>query len=336
VIDERREEIALPPMAATLADLTIIVVTWQNAADVAALLGSLAPVLAAGAELVVVDNASTDATVEEVRRHAATARVVANAANRGFAAAANQGFAASARPFVLFLNPDAVVEPDAVSIALACLERQPTVAVVGCRTLDADGTPQPTVDRFHSVRELVAEALGERAGGRRGRVPSASGLVDWVYGSFLLARRAAVAEVGGFDEAYEMYGEDLDLCHRLAAAGWHVAYCAEATIVHHGNRSGAIRYGVDRDRAVLRGTLRFFRRRRGRLAELAFRAAAGVDFAVKGARARWAARHGDDEAATRARRYLGMAGLCLSGDPAGRRADRARLRASRAPGIEGA
>ncbi|MCC6767359.1 MAG: glycosyltransferase [Deltaproteobacteria bacterium] len=320
----------------TLGDLAIVVVTWQSAAEVPALLASLAPTLAAGAELVVVDNASTDATVAEVRRHAPAARVVANAANRGFAAAANQGFAATGRAVVLFLNPDVVVEPDAVPLALACLDRQPSVALVGCRTLNADGTPQPTVDRFHSVRGLVAEALGERRRGPRGTAPSASGLVDWVYGSFLLARRAALAPIGGFDEAYEMYGEDLDLCHRLSAAGWRVGYCAEAVIVHHGNRSGAARYGANRDRAVLCGTLRFFRRRRGRPAELGFRVAAGAGFAAKAAFAAWAARGGDATAAGRARRYAGMAGLCLSGDPAGRRADRARLRVRRPPGIEGA
>lgn len=323
-------------MAATLADLAIVVVTWQNADDVPPLLASLAPALAAGAELVVVDNASTDATVAAVRRSAPAARILVNDSNRGFAAAANQGFAASRRPFVLFLNPDAAVAPDAIPLALAHLEREPAVAVVGCRTLNTDGSPQPTVDRFHSVRALVAAALGARRRGPRGTAPAASGLVDWVYGSFLLARRAALAPLGGFDEAYEMYGEDLDLCHRLTAAGWRIAYCAEATMVHHGNRSGAVRYGSDRDRAVLRGTLRFFRRRRGRLAELAFRAAAAAAFAGKGAAAAWAARRGDAAAAARARRYLGMVGLCLGGDAAGRRADRARLRAPRAPGIEGA
>src|SRR5205085_10027946 len=142
--------------------------------------------------------------------------------------------------------------------ALAYLESAPTVGVLGCRTLNADGTPQPTVDAFHRVRGLVAEALGGGRGPVRGMAPSASGLVDWVYGSFLLGRRTALVAVAGFDEAYEMYGEDVDLCHRLRAAGWRTAYCAEATVVHYGNRSGAARYGDARDAAVLRGTLRFF------------------------------------------------------------------------------
>jgi GT2 family glycosyltransferase len=325
-------------MSATLADLTIVVVTWHNAADLPALLESLAAARVSGGELVVVDNASADDTLAVVRRLAPDAAVIANPTNRGFAAGANQGLAASRRPFVLFLNPDTIVRPDTLPRALAYLESLPAVGVVGCRTLNADGTPQRTVDRFHSVRGLVAEAWrGERAGSDepRGRAPTESGPVDWVYGSFMLGRRPALAAVGGFDEAYEMYGEDLDLCHRLRGAGYGVAYCAEATVVHHGNRSGARRYGADRDLAVLRGTLRFFRRRRGRLAELGFRAAAGVSFAVKAAVARWAAWGGGRDAALRARRYGGLARLCFSGDPAGRRADRARLRVRHAPGIEG-
>jgi hypothetical protein len=323
-----RTDVDGPSVAgAALTDLTIVVVTWQSAGDLPDLLASLEPAGAAGAELMVVDNASTDETVAIVRARGAPVRVLANPMNRGFAAAANQGLAASRRRFVLFLNPDAVVEAAAIPTALAYLERTPAFALVGCRTLNEDGTPQPTVDRFHSVRGLIGEALRRRRpGDPRGTSPATSGPVDWVYGSFLLGRRAALAAVGGFDEAYEMYGEDLDLCHRLRAAGFGVGYCAEATIVHRGNRSGAQRYGADRDVAVLAGTLRFFRRRRGRLATLAFRAAAAASFALKALRA--------EDPVTRGR-YAAMARLCATGDPAGRRADRARLRTPRALGIEG-
>lgn len=325
-------------MTATLADLTIVVVTWHSAADLPPLLASLAVARTAGAELVVVDNASGDDTVAVVRALAPDATLIVNVSNRGFAAGANQGLVVSRRPFVLFLNPDTVVAPNALPRALAYLEGLPAVGVVGCRTLNEDGTPQPTVDRFHSVRGLVAERLRGERGGRdtpRGAAPEASGLVDWVYGSFLLGRRAALDAVGGFDEAYEMYGEDLDLCHRLRKTGHGIAYCAEATVVHHGNRSGAQRYGAERDLAVLQGTLRFFRRRRGRLAEIGFRAAAGASFASKAVAAALATRYGGHDDDLRARRYAGLAWLCLTGDPAGRRADRARLRVRHAPGIEG-
>jgi len=325
-------------MSAVIADLTIVVVTWHNAADLPPLFSSLASARAAGAELVVVDNASPDDTTAVVRTLVPDATLIANIVNRGFAAGANQGLAASHRPFVLFLNPDTIVAPETLPRVLAYLEALPAVGVVGCRTLNEDGTPQRTVDRFHSVRGLVAETLRGDRGGHgtpRGTAPTQSGLVDWVYGSFLLGRRAVLAAVGGFDEAYEMYGEDIDLCHRLREAGYGVAYCAEATVVHHGNRSGAWRYGAERDLAVLQGTLRFFRRRRGRLAEVGFRAAAGASFALKAVFATLSTWRGSRAEALHARRYAGMARLCLTGDPAGRRADRARLRVRHAPGIEG-
>jgi N-acetylglucosaminyl-diphospho-decaprenol L-rhamnosyltransferase len=305
------------PVTAPLDALSIVVVTWLSADDVGPLLASLAGSLAAGAELVVVENASGDATPVIVRAAAPAAAVIENPENRGFAAAANQGLAASRGAFVLFLNPDTVVAPDTLPRALAHLAADPSIGALGCRTLGEDGAPQPTVDRFHTVGGLVREALASRRRGPRGRVPAATEDVDWVYGSFLLCRRAALEAVGGFDEAYEMYGEDLDLCHRLRAAGWRVVYLAEATIVHRGNRSGARRYGAHRDLEVLKGTLRFFRRRRGAGAERAFRLAAGASFALKAlAGAVRALGPGGGAGAERARRYARMARLCATGDPA--------------------
>ena len=143
--------------------------------------------------------------------------------------------------------------------------------------------------------------------------------VDWVYGSFLLCRRAALDAVGGFDEAYEMYGEDIDLCHRVGAAGYRVVYLADATLTHRGNRSGARRYGVRRDVEVLKGTLRFFRRRRGVAAERAFRVLAGGGFALKAALATLRALTGARDGAARGRLYARLAWLCATGDRAARR-----------------
>jgi GT2 family glycosyltransferase len=218
---------------------------------------------------------------------------------------------------VLFLNPDGVLHPDTVARTLRHVAADATIGVLGCRTLNADGTPQPTVDRFHTVAGLVAEALGARRGvasGPRGRVPATTEDVDWVYGSFLLCRREALLAVGGFDEAYEMYGEDLDLCHRVRAAGFRVVYFADAAFTHRGNRSGARRYGAHRDAAVLKGTLRFFRRRRGRAAERAFRALAAPAFAAKALLCAARAAIGGDAFQERSRVYAELAWLCVTGD----------------------
>jgi GT2 family glycosyltransferase len=317
----------VPP---SLAELSIVVVTWHSADDLPALLASLADDLAAGAQLVVVENGSGDATPALVAAAVPGATIIVNRENRGFAAAANQGLAASRGTTVLFLNPDTVVHPGALARALAALAADARLGVLGCRTLNADGTPQPTVDRFHSVSGLVIDALREGRGARavpRGRAPATSGSVDWVYGSFMLCRRSALFAVGGFDVAYEMYGEDLDLCDRVRVAGYRIGYCAEASIVHRGNRSGARRYGERRDVEVLRGTLRFFRRRRGRAAERAFRAVAGTTFVLKALVNGVAAlARGGPEAAVRARLYGRMAWLCACGDSVGAGELRARAR----------
>jgi N-acetylglucosaminyl-diphospho-decaprenol L-rhamnosyltransferase len=303
-------------------ELSIVVVTWHSAADVGPLLASLAATLADGAELVVVENASGDDTPALVRARVPGARVIENTSNRGFAAAANQGLAAGHGDYVLFVNPDAVLHPGTVTRALAHLAPEPTIGIVGCRTLNEDGTPQPTVDRFHTVGGLVREALGARRGpyaGPRGEAPATTCDVDWVYGSFLLCRRAALAAVGGFDETYEMYGEDLDLCHRVHAAGYRIVYLAEATLTHRGNRSGARRYADRRDVEVLKGTLRFFRRRRGVAAERAFRVLAGGSFAAKAALSGIGVLAGNRaRAASQARLYARLAWLCATGDPAAR------------------
>ena len=303
---------------APLGDLSIVIVTWHSAEDLPPLLASLRSARAAGAELVIVENGSGDGAPAVVRAIDPGAVVIENRENLGFAMAANQGYAASRGSFVLFLNPDAVVAEGAVDRALALVAADPSIGVVGCRTLNTDGTPQPTVDRFYSVAGLVAQAVTERRwGGRsRGTVPAASGDVDWVYGSFMMCRREALDAVGGFDEAYEMYGEDLDLCHRLHEAGYRVVYLAEAVIVHRGNRSGERRYGAERDLAVLRSTLTFFRRRRGRSAALAFRLLAGTSFVVKALLYVAAGLIGDRaDARARARVYARMTWLCLGGVP---------------------
>ncbi len=327
MIRRTRRDSPVPPCT----ELSIVIVTWHSAGDVGPLLASFADTLAAGAELVVVENASGDDTPARVRAQAPGARVIENATNRGFAVAANQGLAASRGAYVLFVNPDTVMHAGTVTRALAHLAADPAIGILGCRTLNGDGTPQPTVDRFHTVGGLVREALTSRRGldaAPRGSAPTTTCDVDWLYGSFLLCRRVALTAAGGFDETYEMYGEDLDLCHRVHAAGYRVVYLADATLTHLGNRSGARRYGEHRDVAVLKGTLRFFRRRRGIGAERAFRVLAGGSFAAKAALAAIGILgRAPGEAAARARLYARLAWLCATGDPAAR-----RERASATPG----
>lgn len=257
----------------TGSDVTAIVVSWNSSADLPRALDSVRDRVA---ETIVVDNASGDGTPDVARAHGA--RLIANGANLGFAAAANQGLRAAATPLALLLNPDAELRPGALDALLAVLTARARVAVVGPRTRNEDGSIQLS---FGPDLGLVSERRQRRlVQGIRRRDPGILGEVealaarphdpDWVSGSCWLARRAALDAVGGFDEAYFLYEEDADLCRRLRAAGWQVAYTPEATVVHRLGRS-AERAGEAARRAYDASHLRYYRKWNGPLAAAALR-----------------------------------------------------------------
>jgi N-acetylglucosaminyl-diphospho-decaprenol L-rhamnosyltransferase len=207
-----------------------------------ALLGCVASLRAAGVEqIVVVDNASSDGSLEALAARDAAVTLLPTGANLGYGRAANRGVARCAAEFVLVCNPDLVVGPEAVKVLLAELDTHPEVAAVGPRILDAAGAVYPSARAFPSYRDAAGHALlglflPDNAFSRRYRLaaadPAEEREVDWVSGAFVMVRRVAFDSVGGFDEGYFMYVEDLDLCWRLAQAGWSVRYAPQASVVH--------------------------------------------------------------------------------------------------------
>ncbi len=193
-------------------------------------------------DVVVVDNASSDGSVEVARAADPEARVVEAGANLGFGSAANRGVATTLSEYVLILNPDTVVEPGTVKALSEAFDRDPDLAVVGPRMENLDGTLYPSVRRFPDLGVALGHAfLGlvwpANPYTRRYRMldwdhdnPAAD--VDWVGGACVLVRRTAFDVVGGFDEAYFMYVEDVDLCWRLGQAGWRIGYEPGGRVVH--------------------------------------------------------------------------------------------------------
>ena len=188
----------------------------------------------------VVDNASGDGTAEMVRRELPEVRLTVNDANLGFGAANNIGIEAGQAPYVLVLNPDTRITPGALDSLLAVMESRPEVGMVGPRLELDDGSFDHASRRGFPT---PLGALGHFTGLGRGkgatgalaqyRAPDVeSGPVDAINGAFMLIRRAALAEVGGFDERYWMYMEDLDLCYRFAEAGWTTWYEPSVTVAH--------------------------------------------------------------------------------------------------------
>ncbi|TDV44193.1 N-acetylglucosaminyl-diphospho-decaprenol L-rhamnosyltransferase [Actinophytocola oryzae] len=221
-----------------------VVVSYNSADDLPLCLRSLADQTGVEVVVTVVDNCSSDDSVAVAQAHGA--RVLANTSNRGFAAAVNQGLRGGASPWVLILNPDARLAPGGVRALMDATSRGGRVGCVGPRTTDVEGTVYPSARAFPGVfTALVHGLLGRvwpgnpatrryHAGHLAGDV---TGEVDWVSGCCMLLPRAAWEQVGGFDERYFMYVEDMDLCFRLRQVGWRTVFEPGATVVHVGGRS---------------------------------------------------------------------------------------------------
>jgi N-acetylglucosaminyl-diphospho-decaprenol L-rhamnosyltransferase len=162
--------------------------------------------------------------------------------NLGYGGGANRGLAAIGRAeYVLVANPDLVVHPGALAPLARALDEHPGWAVVGPRILTPEGAPYPSARVFPTPLVAAGHALlgalfPHNSFTRRYRTPDLQERpreVDWVSGACFLGRRAALEAVGGFDEAYFMFGEDMDLCWRLARAGWRIGFEPAALVTHH-------------------------------------------------------------------------------------------------------
>jgi N-acetylglucosaminyl-diphospho-decaprenol L-rhamnosyltransferase len=219
-----------------MTPLAVVIVNYNTRELLRACLES---VLAEGvAEVVVVDNASRDGSAAMVREDFPAVRLIAREDNPGFGAGANQGIAACAAPHALLLNSDTRLEPGAATALARYLDENPRAGIVGPRLLNPDGTLQSSCFPFLTPFNVLAlntyvnravRALPRFRSTWRG-TPRRAGC--WVKGAALAIRREAFAAVGGFDEVYFMYAEELDLCQRVLAAGWEVHYAPAASVVH--------------------------------------------------------------------------------------------------------
>jgi N-acetylglucosaminyl-diphospho-decaprenol L-rhamnosyltransferase len=194
--------------------------------------------------IVVADNASRDGSEEAVRAADPEVRYHQTGANLGMGTGTNRAvshIAPDEADFVLCINPDAMVEPGAIKTMLAAFDGRDDLGIIGPRIDDSDGTLYPSARTFPTVVDAAGHAfLGlvkpDNRFTRNYRMldwdHSAAADVDWVSGACLLIRRSCWDAIGGFDEGYFMYAEDVDLCWRARRAGWEVAYEPAARVVH--------------------------------------------------------------------------------------------------------
>jgi N-acetylglucosaminyl-diphospho-decaprenol L-rhamnosyltransferase len=224
---------------------TVAVVTYNSRQDVERCLAAIFSQLPSGGEVLVVDNNSSDGTAALVRDRFPRARLIVNARNTGFGSANNQAIRASSGEYVVLVNPDCELAPGALAGLTRFMARHPRAAVAGGRLRFADGSFQHSAFRFPSLAQVFLDffPLHQRLAESRwnGRYPRAWDArafpIDFPLGALMCVRRAAIDEVGLFDEGFFMYVEEVDWCYRFQRAGWEVWHCPDALAIHHGGHS---------------------------------------------------------------------------------------------------
>lgn len=209
----------------------VVIVSFNTAVHLHRLLTSLRGISGLG-RVIVVDNASTDDSKAVTESFGAN--WLPTGRNLGFGSAANRGVAAALREFVVVLNPDTVVEADLLVCLRDRLLQNPRVGLAGPAIRNPDGSIYPSARSFPSLVDAIGHATvglitTNNPWTRRYRNPTT---IDWISGTAMALRRTAFESVGGFDERYFMYVEDVDLCWRLRNAGWSVLYVPETAVTH--------------------------------------------------------------------------------------------------------
>jgi GT2 family glycosyltransferase len=199
-------------------------------------------------EIIVVDNASDDGSNEMVQNKFPGVQLISMKTNSGFAAANNAALKVARGKYLFLLNPDTIVQEDTVSVMLNFMEEHPDAGMAGCKVLNPDGTFQlPCRRGFLTPWTALTKIIGLGSlfpsfrlfGGYNitYRSTEETYSVDAISGSCMFVRREAYENVGGLDESYFMYGEDLDWCYRILRAGWKVYYVHSTQIIHYRGES---------------------------------------------------------------------------------------------------
>jgi GT2 family glycosyltransferase len=269
-----RTDLTLPPLDPGL-DLSIVIVSW-NVRDLLrdCLLSIRARRGALAVQTIVVDGASADGSAAMVAADFPEVELVARNDNVGFPRGNNIGLARARGRFILLLNPDTQVLGDALPALVGRAAVDPDIGALGPQLLNPDGSVQSSRRRFPTLATGFFESTWLQGIAPAGLLRRYYALdlpddrpadVDWLTGAAILAPRAAVERVGGLDEAYFMYSEELDWCRRIKEAGFRVVYWPEAQVIHHLGKSSE-QAVTARHINFQRAKLRYFRKYHGRLA----------------------------------------------------------------------
>ncbi len=229
-------------------DLSIIIVNWNVRDLLDRCLASIcaADIDADDLEIIVVDSASDDGSIDMVGNKYPAVQLVSEADNIGFTRGNNIGLKQAKGEYLLLLNPDTEVSRDGIKTLIDFMQATPKLGIAGPKTLNSDGSHQSTRRRFPTLMTGIFESSWLSAWAPANVERNYRMLdtcdddiieADWVQGSALMLRRALYRDIGGLDEGFTMYSEELDFCRRAKTAGWLVYYHGGATVTHHGGKS---------------------------------------------------------------------------------------------------
>lgn len=250
--------------------VSIVIVNWNTRERLRDCLHSVMRCTTADeAEIIVVDNASTDGSVELVRSSFPNLIVEENAVNAGFARAVNRGVERGRGRYVLLLNSDARLTEGALAALVAIASSNPDAAVVGPAVVEPGGRKCGAAGSYPNAWShlLMVTGIGRRLWGDwypsdDPRIGGAPRVVDWVGGACMLIRRSIFDALGGLEESYFMFAEEMDFCYRARQHGWQTWHHPSAVIVHEGGGSGAPP-GYERAELLFASQILFFERHYG-------------------------------------------------------------------------
>ncbi|GIP35110.1 glycosyltransferase family 2 protein [Paenibacillus sp. J2TS4] len=195
-------------------------------------------------EVILIDNASSDSSVERIRGKFPQVRMIENKKNVGFSRANNQGMRIATGKYILLLNSDTIVQPDTFDIMLQFMEEHLEIGASGCKIILPDGSldkacrrgfPTPSASFYYAfgISKLFPRVPRFNQYQLGYLNPDEEYPVDCLVGAFMLVRRQAIEEVGMLDEEFFMYGEDVDWCYRIKQAGWQNYYYPKTHIIHY-------------------------------------------------------------------------------------------------------
>ncbi len=228
-------------------------------------------------EIIVVDNNSTDDSIEKIKHKFPVVKIIENDFNPGFSTGNNIGFSVAKGDYILVLNPDTLVTTDAISQCVTYLEKHQEVGMLGCKVLSETGKQQATLIKFLRLKDILLNIfipykfisnnswLGEKH--YEGLNPNHSHDVEVIVGCFMMLPRSVIKDVGGFDEDFFMYVEEVEWCWRVYQTGKKIRYYPEASIIHYGGGcSSSLSYR--KTLLMTKGSLLFFKKTRGRVIEI--------------------------------------------------------------------